>query len=329
MQNRNHPMSKRPEAGPLLSSVPRPLGPGGMPTRAPGGIVPSATGDSGNPRIEAKQRLIAKLHKVRPMSATAQRVVALTGADDADVHAIADAVAGDPALATETLRIANSALYRRAVPIEDIKRAVLTLGLDQLQSMATAMALLGTVSSEHPLFEELHSASVLGATLAGLLTTELYEVEKSTAFVAGLVAEIGAMACLMLDDDYAAIHRSTAMSMLERERAELDAYGMTTWEVGAQLLAKNRMSEPVIEAVRQPADLTGREVAPLGRIVVFSRTAAPIVLDAEKDGGLSSARERIEAAARLAGLDIGVDTLLALCDWATSSASFIASPTSR
>jgi hypothetical protein len=188
------------------------------------------------------------------------------------------------------------------------------------------MALLGTVSSEHPLFDDLHASSVLGATLAGLLTTELYEVEKRTAFVAGLLAEMGGMACLMLDDDYAAILRAHAGAPLERERAELDAYGMTSWEVGGQLLAKNRVPDVIVEAVRQPTDLSGRAAPLLSRIVVFSRAAAPLILAAEKEGGLGDARERLEVVARLAGLEIGLDTLLALCDWATSSASFMTRP---
>jgi len=328
VQNRNPPVSKRPEARPLLSSVPRGGALGGLRTRAPrAAATAGTTTEPASSQVEARRRLLAKLSKVRPMSATAQRVLALTGGEDAQVPAIADAIAGDPALATETLRLANSAVYRRAYPIEDIKRAVMTLGLDQLHSMATAMALLGTVSSEHPLFDDLHASSVLGATLAGLLTTELYEVEKSTAFVAGLLAEMGAMACLMLDDDYAAILRAHALAPLERERVELDTYGMTSWEVGGQLLAKNRVPDSIVEAVKQPSDLQGREVPLLSRIVVFTRAAAPLILATEKEGGLSDARERLDAIARLAGLEIGSETLLALCDWATSSASFMTRPT--
>ncbi|MBM4359452.1 MAG: HDOD domain-containing protein [Deltaproteobacteria bacterium] len=278
--------------------------------------------------MDVKRRLLAKLSKVRPMNASAQRVLALTSSSDANVGAISDAISGDPALATETLRIANSAVYRRAYPVDDLRRAVMTLGLEQLHTMATAMALLGTVSSDHPLFDELHACSVLGGTLAGLLTTELYEVEKSTAFVAGLLAEMGAMACLMVDEEYAAIHRAANRNLPARERAELEAYGMTTWEVAAQLLGKNRVPEAIIEAVRQPSDLRGKEVPLLARLVVFSRAAAPRILYAEKEGGLANAREELELQASMAGLEIATDVLLSLCDWALSSASFMRGPAS-
>jgi HD-like signal output (HDOD) protein len=325
----NNPNSKRPEPGSGLTRIPRASGMGALPSRVPtrlGGatVHPQGHVAPNNAKHDSKQRLLSKLSKVRPMSASAQRVIALTSDPQGDVATIADAISGDPSLATETLRIANSAAYRRAYPIDDLRRAVVTLGLEQARSMATAMALLGTVSSEHPLFDELHSTSVLAATLAGLLTTELFEVEKSTAFVAGLLSEMGAMACLMVDDDYAAVFRSGNGDALERQRAELEAYGMTTWEVGAQLLAKNRVPEAIVEAVSQPVDL--RECAgatKLARITVFSRSAAPLILAAERDGTLTEARARLEELATLAGLDIGAETLLALCDWATSSASFM------
>jgi HD-like signal output (HDOD) protein len=325
--NRNPPHSKRPDAGPAAGNA-RPSVFGALPTRMPAPGPTVSLRDPIDARVESKRRLLAKLSRVRPMSATAQRVLALTGTSDANVNVIADAIAGDPALATETLRIANSAVYRRAYPIEDLRRAVMTLGLDQLHAMATAMALLGTVSSDHPLFDELHAASVLGGTLAGLLTTELYEVEKSAAFIAGLLAEMGAMACLMVDDDYAALHRAANRDPSARERAELEAYGMTTWEVAGQLLAKNRVPEAIVQAVSQPTDLRGKEVPLLARLVVFSRSAAPTLLEAEKDGGIASVRERLEGYASLAELAIETDVLLSLCDWAISSASFMRGPSS-
>ncbi len=324
----NNPNSKRPDGGTLA--------PRAMPTRS--SIVAPARNASkmagplaGNPgatpvthsKHDAKHRLLAKLSKVRPMSASAQRVLALTSNPDVDIATIADAISGDPSLATETLRIANSAIYRRSYPIDDLRRAVMSIGLEQTRSMATAMALLGTVSSNHPLFEDLHGTSVLAATLAGLLTTELFEVEKSTAFVAGLLSEMGAMACLMVDDDYAAIRRSVTGGPLDRERVEFEAYGMTTWEVGGQLLAKNHVPNAIVEAVAQPTDLRQRDVPALARITVFSRSAAPLILTAEREGKLADTRSALDELAKLAGLEVSPDTLVALCDWATSSASLM------
>lgn len=260
------------------------------------------------------------------MSAAAQRVLSLTSSDVSSSESIADAISSDPALATETLRIANSAVYRRAYPIDDLRRAVTTLGLDLLHSMATAMALLGTVSSSHPLFDQLHASSVLGATLAGLLTTELHEVEKGSAFIAGLLAEMGAMACLMVDDEYAAVHRAAAHDPLERERAELDAYGMTTGEVAGKLLARNQVPQNIVDAVMLRANLEGVDATPLGRIVVFTRAAAPALRASDDEGGAAEVRDQLSTYASLAGLEVDLDVLVSLCDWAMSSATLIRAP---
>jgi HD-like signal output (HDOD) protein len=274
------------------------------------------------PSREAKRKLFSKLKKVRPMSASAQRVLALTGNPEGDVAKIADAISGDPALATETLRIANSAVYRRAYPVDDLRRAVTTIGLEQIHAMAMAMALLSTVSSDHPLFGVLHDRSLLAGTLAGLLTTEIPEVEKSAAFVAGLLSEIGAMACLMIDDDYADIYQSAGTDSLAREAAELTAYGVTTWEVGGQLLAKNQLPEVVVTAVGQPADLRKRNVTRLARIAVLSRSVAAEIASV-RPRELKRLASRLDELSVLAGLEIDGDRLVGLSDWAISSASFV------
>ncbi len=301
---------------------------GGLPSRGPGkmsGARPSVPANASptNVRHDDARRLLAKLHKIRPMSASAQRVLALTADTNADIGTIADAIAGDPSLATETLRIANSAVYRRSYPVDDLRRAVMSIGLQQVRTMATAMALLGTVSSNHPLFEELHSASVLSATLAGLLTTEFFEVEKSTAFIAGLLSEMGAMACLMIDEEYAAVHRSITGGPLDRERVERAAYGITSWEIGGQLLARNHMTPAIVDSVSQLPDLRERTVSQLARITVFSRSAAPVILAAERDRNFVGTRTQLAELAAISGLEVGPDTLVALCDWATSSAALM------
>jgi HD-like signal output (HDOD) protein len=64
-------------------------------------------------------------------------------ADDPDVnlHFMSDIIAQDPALSLGLIKVANSALLGRSVKVESVSQAVTRIGLRQIKSIATAMAL--------------------------------------------------------------------------------------------------------------------------------------------------------------------------------------------
>lgn len=71
--------------------------------------------------------------------------------DDPDVNLgkMSDIVAQDPALSLGMIKVANSALLGRSVKVETISQAVTRIGLRQIKSIATAMALEQVFVSEN------------------------------------------------------------------------------------------------------------------------------------------------------------------------------------
>jgi len=272
---------------------------------------------------EAARKLLDRITKVRPIRATAQRVMLLSGEQDVNVTRVADAISADPALAAETMRIANSAVFRRGEPIDNLHRAVMTLGLQQIHSMATSMAIMSALESSGPLFGRLQSEAVLAGSVAGLLATEANQVEKGTAFLAGLLGEIGAMACLAVDAPYAVLYREAGGDPAFREERELARYGMASRVVGAGLLRRNQLPEPICCAVEASWDLRDQDAGMLARIAVFSRRVAPDVVQAAGRDDLDELGPRIaEIAEDSAIVEISPERLLGLCSWAAASASF-------
>ena len=72
-------------------------------------------------------------------------------ADDPEInlHKMSDIIAHDPALSVGMLKVANNAIMGRSVKVETVNQAVTRIGLRQIKSIATAMALEQVFVSEN------------------------------------------------------------------------------------------------------------------------------------------------------------------------------------
>ena len=72
-------------------------------------------------------------------------------ADDPEINLnrMSDIIAQDPALSLGMLKVANSALLGRSVKVETVNQAVTRIGLRQIKSIATAMAIEQVFVSEN------------------------------------------------------------------------------------------------------------------------------------------------------------------------------------
>jgi HD-like signal output (HDOD) protein len=72
-------------------------------------------------------------------------------ADDPDVNLgqMSDIIGQDPALSLGMIKVANSALLARSVNVETVSQAVTRIGLSQIKSISTAMALKQVFVSEN------------------------------------------------------------------------------------------------------------------------------------------------------------------------------------
>lgn len=270
------------------------------------------------PESSSLNRLLNRIEQVCPTRSAAERAVALSGADDVDMRVLSDVIAADPALATETMRVANSALFGRQ-PVENHRQAVMRLGLDQVHKMAIAMAMLSRFDSSDPVAVKLRENSVLAGTIAGLLAVETGAIDKNKAFLAGLLGEIGALACMSVDKGYAALYEDSGSYWPARMMLEHDRYGAASWVIGSKLLIRNRLPTDIAVAVGIGFDLRGTEAPTLGRMLAFARAAAPEVATAAAKHELPKLEFRLREIAEMATLKQETAQLLSLCDWAVGS----------
>jgi HD-like signal output (HDOD) protein len=188
--------------------------------------------------------------------------------------------------------------------------------------MASAMAMMAAFSSEHELSLQFHASSVLAGTLAGLLAAEI-KADAGAAFLAGLLSEVGAMACVAIDGErFTQIYREAGTSWDMRAELEQKRYGAPSWQVGMRLLARNQLPEHICAAVgAHHGDADAETHSLLARVTVFGRMAALEIVQLREGQPLAEVVPRIVELAALSGLpDSTPERIEALIQRAIASA---------
>ncbi len=202
--------------------------------RAGGYLTPGHDGlDDLHPIITRKELRDIVSHglELRPLSATVQQVIALTGNANCSVDDVSHVVAQDQALSVRLLKTANSTAFARGKPVDTVKVAIQRLGIHEVRHLAATLAVLDEFTgavSEHldaQLFWE-HSIS------CGVIARELAERvgfgKPDDCFLWGVLHDVGRL--ILIDhvpDLYARIwetadERSLPLVSVERHMLTLD-----------------------------------------------------------------------------------------------------------
>jgi putative nucleotidyltransferase with HDIG domain len=198
----------------------------------------------------------AVLERIRDLPALPQALVAFQTAmqrENVSFDRLAEVISHDQALAARALRLANSSFYGLPGRVNSIRDAIGVLGLRQLSSALTAVAVSGCFgASGCPAFDR--SAywrhSVACGLCAQLIAQELGQ-DGSAAFTAGLLHDLGRLALASLLPDalsqvYARRHLDDSL-LWQAERAVL---GIDHSEIGAQAAERWHFGREIVEAIR-------------------------------------------------------------------------------
>jgi putative nucleotidyltransferase with HDIG domain len=203
---------------------------------------------------------------------------------------VAELVCQDPSLATQTLRISNSAFFGLPVEVTSIHQAVVLLGLDTVQGIALASYFQSNLlCKEGPPGGWMDGAADHALTTAHLgrwLLQALGEhLGASTAFTAGLLHDIGKLAFSRLGKEVEA-----AVMELRREGedwcgAELAVIGLAHPEAGGRVCERWDIPETLTQAVRHHHDPLDAVVEPMACVVHIADRLAHHSIDGIPDGG--------------------------------------------
>jgi len=230
--------------------------------------------------------------------AVAMRVIELARDPDIDLTSVADAVSADPAIAAKVMRIANSALYARRRQSENLRQALIVLGLNATLTLALSFTLVETLSGEGEDDDGFDvnaywRRALLAATWGKLLANEFGRRDAEEVFLAALLQDIGMLAINKVAPEvYDGISpfKLDHNSLVQHEKSFL---GTDHRAIGAWLLKDWNMPEYLCRAVQHSHDLSAAGIDPehreFVRAVAMSGELSDIWLTQQDEIGIRRA----------------------------------------
>ncbi len=258
------------------------------------------------------QRLLLQLKQAGKLPAApgaAARVVQLCQREGVQLADLCDAIAVDPALSGQVLKLANCAAFNNGEPMLSVRQAVLMLGTRAVMVAAMNMA-AETPAAQPGQFDLTHFwlQSVGTAVTARHLAPHCkLKVDREEAFTAGLLAAVGQLALAQAMGKQYLISVAGAtdeMSLLEKER---EAFGVDNVEFAAHLLAHWQLPDRLVQVVRWQHDPGSAEEALFGPTLVLhvALRVTPLFLAPQT----LPAREQVEARKLLKMLHLSNETI--------------------
>jgi diguanylate cyclase (GGDEF)-like protein len=192
-----------------------------------------------------------------------------------EMSRVAQIVGMDPALTTKILRIANSPLYAQRRRSENLRQALVVLGLNATLTLALSFSLVKVLRGGKPNginYPYYWRRAVLGAIASRALGEAVGQTLLEELFLAGLLQDIGVLA---LDRSRPETYRG--IGDIQKDHRELQAHerrvlGTDHAEVGAWLLKTWNLAPRLYNAVEQSHRAAMQRVIEPGE--VFNRCLA-------------------------------------------------------
>jgi len=181
-------------------------------------------------------------------------------ADDPEVNlnSMSDIISHDPALSMGMLKVANSAMLGRSVKVETVNQAVTRIGLRQIKSIATAMALEQVFVSENEIVSMYMKKSWqktidVASVAIALMTFYLKDHKHSslmldTVTLAALVHNVGILPILTEAENHPDVFANP--TFLQQAIIKLAS------DIGAEVTKAWGFSEEFTQLVKSWSDLT-------------------------------------------------------------------------
>ncbi len=202
---------------------------------------------TGEPDREEIASYLLDQTKLPMMPQIAMRIVRLCRSPSVNAEQLERIIVGDQAFAAQLLKTANSALYRRRVPVQSISQAIVRIGLKNVNNLAIGLSANSLHQQVTPRSRQLWQTSRTVASAAQVLAAPYKQAEST--YVAGLLHNVGMTLLNNLDGErfeQCLEMQNEGMSLIE---AEEEAFGVSHTELGFALMKKWEIDPIFGEAV--------------------------------------------------------------------------------
>ncbi len=199
-------------------------------------------------RVRARLRMITK---VSTLPIVVQRVLSMLQDPNVNLEAIGRTLQGDPPIAAQVLRLANSAVFCTRVRASTVQRALVVLGMTNVQQVVLAATLMSQFSAGTKLeVREFWFQSILvGEWARSLAEGGSRRTSPEEAFIGGLMTNLGQM---VIRQVFPKDHLAIQLRVLRGSdllTAELECLGLSHPDIGAYLAHMWRFPTSLEEAI--------------------------------------------------------------------------------
>jgi diguanylate cyclase (GGDEF)-like protein len=198
-----------------------------------------------NPEIEAQLRLSVNFPSPPGVAA---HIIELAQDPEIEMGKVAKALSMDSALSSKVLRIANSPLYAQRRKSENLRQALVVLGLNATLTLALSFSLVKSLRGAKPNgldYKYYWRRALLAATAARALSDFLHQTLAEEIFLAALMQDVGMLALDQsmpdlyrgidaLQQDHAALAEHE-IKRLQTDHADIGGWMMRNWRLPERL----------------------------------------------------------------------------------------------
>jgi HD-like signal output (HDOD) protein len=222
-------------------------------------------------------RIGSEPHYTPPRPSLLPQLLEVVSNDDASLRTMARIISQDPALTSNLLRVANSALYRvSSAPVESIERASAIIGTQGIRSIIAA-SLMQPLAGEQNLGrfgEVIWEHSLYSATAAEAFAARAQNCDPFTAHLLGLMHGLGSVAVYRVLVDHYATQNTLKPDALTIAQALDTSASLTAKRIAANWGLSDR-TQSALEAQSSAAPVG--EPSPLGAALHFGRLAGAAI----------------------------------------------------
>ncbi len=160
---------------------------------------------------------------------------------DADIDKLTGVIGNDAALSARIIRVANSPLLRASRAIEDLRTALMRLGIQYTCNIATGLAMEQMFQATSDLIDmrmrEVWSRSSEIAGISHVLCKHYTRLRPDQATLAGLIHKIGVLPILTYAEEHPALLKDsfTLDTVIEQLQGQLGDLILKTWNFPEEL----------------------------------------------------------------------------------------------
>lgn len=206
------------------------------------------------------------------------RLKEMLESEQATLDNIADIISLDTALASSLLKIANSALFNFPKEVDSIQRALMILGIKQVNNLINAYGVTAAFSGLNPQIMDMDKfweISVDCALLTKFLANRIDIKNSERLFLSGLFHNIGELA--IVHNAPKKVQYCEAYSSDETPwQRQQDVFGFTFAECSAELLTLWHLPETIITPIREYHNAYNQELSPESTLLYITSRLAII-----------------------------------------------------